>query len=234
MAKLEIRTNCLLGYSQSIDVYHPNEMKSKINVFLLLHGMGGDHSSWNRFNLEGYVEKYNCVFVCPSASNSFYMNMETGDDFYDYISTQVLNIVEDIIVMNSPKFFICGLSMGGYGAFKIGLSKNKFSGIGNLSGAIDLKTLYTQDGPEVNYLKEFVKSNLEQQDLIENLTNKPSIRVYSYIGSNDFLYPLYNEFNMLIKNSFKSNKIVIDDGNHDCLFWISRFEEMIIYLLGER
>ena len=59
----------------------------------------------------------------PFADRSFYTNMKYGGKYYTYIAKELPSILMQMLHI-SPKredHYIAGLSMGGYGALKIGL-----------------------------------------------------------------------------------------------------------------
>jgi S-formylglutathione hydrolase FrmB len=106
-------------------------------VLYLLHGTSHDFSSWARYTS---IERYACdkrlAIVMPSAQLSGYADMVYGEDFFSYIAIEVPGVVKRLfpISQNREDTFIAGLSMGGYGAAKIGLSlPENYAAIGSLS-----------------------------------------------------------------------------------------------------
>ena len=106
-------------------------------VLYLLHGGGDNYTSWQRkTSVERYAEKYGIVVVMPDAPNSFYNNTTYGPDWYDFIVGELPKIVAELTHVSGRRedTYIAGLSMGGYGAMKIGLSNpDKYAAIGCLS-----------------------------------------------------------------------------------------------------
>lgn len=77
----------------------------------------------------------------PSASNSFYQDMACGSDYLRFITQEVPQLCESLFPISTRRehTFVGGLSMGGYGALKVGLTcPEKFSHVFSLSGALDV------------------------------------------------------------------------------------------------
>ena len=147
MATIKIEfTSATLIRNDYFIVQTPNRLDiSNAKVIYLLHGYWGDATDWlYQGNAKELAEKYNAIFVMPNDCNSFYSNMAYGEDYYDYFF-EVKKAFESFIKANvdPSNTHICGLSMGGYGALKIGLNNPKlFSGIGSFSGVTDVESLY--------------------------------------------------------------------------------------------
>lgn len=123
-------------------IYDKNQ---KFKTVYLLHGMLDDHSCWMRWSMvEEQAEQHRIALVMPSGQNSFYINAEHGLNYYDFISEELPRWAE----MNFPLLegrenrYIAGLSMGGYGAVRHGLSMpDRYAAIGAFSGALDILSL---------------------------------------------------------------------------------------------
>ncbi|MGL4854081.1 MAG: alpha/beta hydrolase, partial [Lentisphaeria bacterium] len=114
------------------DSYDGN--KSFRQVFLL-HGAGGDQNTWNGDNLsENMADKYNRIFILPTAGKtSWYNNHNQSENF---IINEIIPFIDDHY-KTIPDRWITGLSMGGFGAIRLGYKYPKlFSAIGGLSACI--------------------------------------------------------------------------------------------------
>jgi S-formylglutathione hydrolase FrmB len=93
-------------------------------VLWLLHGFGGDDSSWLRQSrLEHYLRSYPLLVVLPDAQLSWYVNA-LGDPaarFEDYILKDLTKTVAARYAVDLDRQAIAGFSMGGYGALVLGL-----------------------------------------------------------------------------------------------------------------
>lgn len=114
-------------------------------LLYLLHGLSDDHSAWTRYtSIERYADARGLAVVMPSAEHSFYRDEANGLRYGSFIAEELPRTVQSLFrVTDDPaRTFIAGLSMGGYGALRIGLQHpERFGGIASLSGALDLPAL---------------------------------------------------------------------------------------------
>src|SRR5919205_996148 len=139
-----------LGMLSSMYVLLPQRMLAEMNskrvpkyrTLFLLHGHSDDHTAWQRWtSIERYVEGLNLAVVMPAVHLSFYNDMVHGPAYWQFISEEVPALMHDIFPLSSKREdnFVAGLSMGGYGAFKMALTHpERFAAAASLSGALDI------------------------------------------------------------------------------------------------
>ncbi|GGW36051.1 alpha/beta hydrolase [Arenibacter certesii] len=131
---LTVQSSYLKGRAD-ITVFVPpgNEQISDLPVAILLHGVYASHWAWTRhmnvhnIALDLIVKKVlpPMVLVMPSdglwGEGSGYL-AHSGFDFEKWIAEDVIEAVRRVIgqVGDKSKWFMAGLSMGGYGALRIG------------------------------------------------------------------------------------------------------------------
>src|SRR6266699_6773087 len=98
----------------------------RVPVIYLLHGLYGDYQNWDtRTGLENYVQNFHLLIVMPDADDSWYTNSATipADKFEDYIATDLISEIDEKYRTIGERHAraIAGLSMGGYGAVKLGM-----------------------------------------------------------------------------------------------------------------
>ncbi len=160
----------------------------------LLHGLSDDHTIWmRRTSIERYAEDYGICVVMPCGHRSFYTDMKYGGKYYTYIAKELPRIIREFLNVSDKREdnYIAGLSMGGYGALKIGLREGAhFCAAAGLSAAADIKQfvfdeltipIFGEDKqvPEEDDLFYLVKAHNEDPQ-------KP--RIYMAVGTEDFLY----------------------------------------------
>lgn len=110
-------------------------------VLWLLHGSSGDNDCWSRFTrIESWAEQYRIAVIMPDARLSAYSDMQKGPAHYTYIAEELPELCRALFPLldGRENNFIGGLSMGGYGALKIGLrNPERYGLILNLSGGVD-------------------------------------------------------------------------------------------------
>lgn len=107
-------------------------------VLYLLHGTFGDESDWTRFSrIEDYARKYNIVVVMPNCENSCYRDTPAAKNYYTYVTEELPAMIGWMLPVSQKRedTFIAGLSMGGSGAFMLGMSRPDLYGyVACLSG----------------------------------------------------------------------------------------------------
>lgn len=120
-----------LGMETSISVYLPHDdekyhkNQKPLRTLILLHGFTGKHSNWHRYTaLERYAADNNIAVITPDGGYSMYANMAYGQNYFDYVSTELVEIIHKMfrLPVDRENLFIGGLSMGGYGALKVALT----------------------------------------------------------------------------------------------------------------
>lgn len=113
----------------------------KYQALWLLHGSGGDFRHWllNSMLME-LAEKQQLAVVMPTVKDFIGGQPDLGD-YFRYVSEELPVLVRNIlpISMAQEDNFICGLSYGGYLAWRVALTHPQtFSCAGSLSSPIDV------------------------------------------------------------------------------------------------
>ncbi|WP_257614853.1 alpha/beta hydrolase-fold protein, partial [Oenococcus oeni] len=75
----------------------------------------------------------------PDTGLGWYTNTDYGLNYFDALTAELFQKVAFMfpeISQKREKHFVAGLSMGGYGAFKLAMSTDYFSYAASLSGAL--------------------------------------------------------------------------------------------------
>jgi S-formylglutathione hydrolase FrmB len=114
-------------------------------LLYLLHGLSDDHTAWLRYtSIERYATARGLAVVMPAVHRSFYADEKHGHAYWQFVSAELPQVVRSFFrVSERPQdTFVAGLSMGGYGALKLGLSHpERFGAVASLSGVADVRTL---------------------------------------------------------------------------------------------
>ena len=241
MARINIKFESkVLGKETGINVVVPEKTyESAYKCLYLLHGLGDDESTWlERSGIEKYAEKYGIMVVMPCAEQSFYANMKKGYDYYDYIALELPEFIERTFNVSTKREdkFIAGLSMGGYGALKIGLREcGKFAAIGSMSPCGDIAKLEGFDGFLTNVFGDDLVVPPEDDILClakkqENDPLKP--RIYLAIGLQDFLYENDKPVRKLFEESSYDYTYRESAGYHNWEFWDDEIQHALSYFFG--
>lgn len=108
----------------------------------LLHGLSDDHTIWmRRTSIERYVAAKGLAVVMPTVHRGFYTDMATGGRYWSFISEEAPAVARGLFGLSDrwEDRFVAGLSMGGYGAFKLALRQpDRWAAAASLSGAMDI------------------------------------------------------------------------------------------------
>jgi len=183
-------------------------------VLWLFHGLSDDENSWLRnTSIERYVDEYGIAVVMPDAQRSYYNDMAAGGRYWQFISDELITKARSFFPLSHRREdnFVAGLSMGGFGAFKLALNRPELvSAAGSFSGVVNiLKRFDLQRGnPD-----EFARMFGTPEDVRESLNDLPWLldknkaeeitlpHLYQCCGTEDFLYQLNKSF---LKNAQES------------------------------
>lgn len=97
---------------------------SALPTLYLLHGTSDDSTIWQRRTaIERYVSDKKLAVVMPNVHLSAYCDQKFGYKYFTFLSQEVPEFCQRYFHCSAKpeENFIAGLSMGGYGALKIGL-----------------------------------------------------------------------------------------------------------------
>ncbi len=223
--------------------------KERTKVLWLLHGASDDETIWQRrTSIERYVAPLGMAVVMPSVEVSGYSNLAHGGKFYDYVAKELPSIMRGFFGFSALREdnFVCGLSMGGAGALKIGLANpDRYAAIGCLSAGIFNRTLPTDTrsiDPDKNrraYI-QFDGRDLEgtEEDIIGNIhrivrEGLPAPKVYHSTGSEDFLLESAH-FTRDLFGSLEGNPFGYvyeeDPGAHTWEYWDEHIQRFLAFI----
>ncbi len=131
-----------LQKASSVSVVFPDDpaIPRPWSVFYLLHGLSDDDTIWvRRTSIDRYVEGLPLMVVMPDGGRGWYTNAEVGYLYEDDLIKDVVGLVDRTFPVKAERSgrAIGGLSMGGYGAVKVGLKHHEmFASVNSHSGAL--------------------------------------------------------------------------------------------------
>lgn len=109
-------------------------------VFYLLHGLSDDSTIWlRRTRIELYAAKLPLIVVMPDGYRGFYTDNEQGPAYARHFGEEYPAFIERSFHARPERAAraIGGLSMGGYGALRVGLGyAERFCSVNSHSGAV--------------------------------------------------------------------------------------------------
>lgn len=215
--------SCYNAYSEARD----------LPIVLLLHGVYGSHWAW--MHLGGAHRVYErlraahqideMVLVMPEDGSyyagSAYLPLSKGYDFERWIVVDALEAVMTTVpsVSEASRLYIAGLSMGGYGALRLGAKyAGRFSGISAHSAITDIQemrlfveedlSIYRCDDPNETDLLYWFEHNRRQLPLLR-----------MDCGEDDVLYAGNVSFSARLKDARIDHSFSISEGGHEWAYW---------------
>jgi S-formylglutathione hydrolase FrmB len=247
-----------LGLRSTMYVLLPQHMllaeakrKSKYRTLYLLHGHSDDHTAWTRWSsIEKYAQGLNLAIVMPAVHLSFYADMVYGGKYWQFISEEVPALVRDTFPVSAERKdnFVAGLSMGGYGAFKLALTHpERYAAAASLSGAVDISEVVRvkKDDPENkawlagmrNVFGDLSKVPGSQNDLfaLAKKVAKGSVkpRLYQCCGTEDFLYADNIRFRDAICKLPLDLTYDEGPGEHNWAYWDRMIQDVLAWMFPE-
>lgn len=238
-----------LGQCVSVNVIFPETATSHIGVegicserrkfpvLYLLHGLSDDHSIWCRHtSVELYASKYECIIVMPAGGRSFYRNMASGAKYKDFITVDLPDFIEKTFQAETDcsNRFICGLSMGGYGALAIGLEyPDRYSKIAAFSSVADIADFADNRCNKVERLSIFGDKKLAGSDddifcLAEKVIDSPNRpEIFLACGTEDFLYDANSRLRRHLDNIKYPYTYIETPGVHNWYFWDAQIQNAL-------
>ncbi|MGQ7396290.1 alpha/beta hydrolase [Streptococcus suis] len=243
--KIEYHSEAL-DMSRQVNVIYPDRNRipnpddKDIPVLYLLHGMGGNQDSWlNRSTIERLVRYTNLIVVMVNTDKGWYTNTTYGMNYYDAIAIELPQVLKRFFPNMSDKReknFIAGLSMGGYGAFKIALSTNCFSYAASLSGALsfDFDNEGTADLGNLAYWTG-VFGDIHNAKNPNNLTeiakqSDKKTKFYAWCGEEDFLFAGHEKAIADLKKMGLDIEASKGPGKHEWYYWNQQIEYVLQWL----
>jgi len=117
--------------------------RSRPRTLILLHGLTDNWSAWGyRSRILNYAEARDVAVIMPEVQRSFYQDMALGEAYFTYVSEELPELAAALFnVSVAPEdLMVAGLSMGGYGALRCGLSApGRYRAIGAFSSVTRLE-----------------------------------------------------------------------------------------------
>lgn len=211
-----------LGLSTSMTVILPQQTSAQIGMsnivygskhptLYLLHGLSDDDTIWTRrTSIERYVASMGLAVVMPQVHRSFYADMQFGGKYWTFISEELPSIARSFFHLSEDREdnFVAGLSMGGYGAFKLALrNPDKFAAAASLSGSMNIARA---DPPIPDYHLIFGDQAIA--------------------GTEDFLY----EDNLTFKRQCEQTSFDFtyqeEAGEHEWGYWDRKIQDVLAWL----
>ena len=209
----------------------------KFQTLWILHGFAGNFMEWPQYSaIEKLAMLNKFAVVSVDGDNSGYNNMPNGDNYYTYVTEELPAFLRKHYLLSDKREdnFIAGLSMGGYGAAKLGFNNpDKYCAIGIFSGGpfdpVDQYEHMTEEQKKRNDLY-----NCSAEDNTKGGRNDvwgsflklrdsgyPMPLIYDACGEQDFAMVPFNDFKKFVKENGREDDVIFESwpGVHAWDFW---------------
>ncbi len=248
----------VLGMGMDMDVLIPQKTSNQIGMkgnagdgryktVYLLHGMSDDQTTWmRRTSIERYVSDLGIVVVMPTTHLGFYTDTQYHLKYWTFISEELPHICREFFPQMSDQkkdTLAAGLSMGGYGAWKLGLGASDiFGAAASLSGCLDMAEDYHRHmEDERSLLFQGIFGTLDQLKGSENdlltlakrlATEKEELpRLYAWCGTEDFLYQDNIKIWEYVKKLGYDLTCEESAGDHQWKYWDKKIQDVLCWWL---
>jgi S-formylglutathione hydrolase FrmB len=179
--------------------------RARCATLYLLHGLSDDHTIWSRRTaIERHVAGLPLAVVMPAVARSYYQDMASGPRYWTFVSEELPRLARSFFPLSGARedTFAAGLSMGGYGAFRLALAHpRRFAAAASLSGALDAAAVPAHMDPkDADAVREWQSvfgprfriagSDADLFHLARRAaaSRGPKPKLFQYCGTGDFLY----------------------------------------------
>lgn len=246
---LTVHASSLKGRG-TISCYNAYSETRDLPIVILLHGVYGNHWVW--MNMGGVHNVYDRLRANKDADNSIdemllvmpedgsyyagsgYLPLSNGYDFERWIMEDMLETVIKKVPSASEKsrLYITGLSMGGYGALRLGAKyANTFSGISAHSAITNIKemSLFVKEDLSIYHCED-----PHETDALywfkRNKQHLPPTRMDC--GEDDELYAGNVQFSQLLKDARIDHTFLTSTGGHEWPYWHRMVEHSLRFFDG--
>ena len=227
----------------AMNVYVPerphSDGKAGFPVVYLLHGRSDDENSYADHGIRALCEKYEFIVVMPDGARSFYCDMVSGEKYWTFISEELPRLISVMFPVRQDRAntFAAGLSMGGYGAFKIGMSRpERFSMAASLSGAFDIAKRAARPENFHIFGQNAVGSENDPYAIAEKLveSGKPMPELFQWCGTEDSLYGENIKMRDFLREKGFSLAYSESRGNHSWPYWDEHIQDVLRWIVEKR
>lgn len=221
----------------SINVIIPDHPNGTGNVLLLLHGLGDDENAWlAQTNIIDYASREQITIIMPNGSRSYYTNEVQGPKYFDFVGREVLQRCQKWFNLPTDRThtFVAGISMGGFGALKLGLVyPETFCKIFALSAMPDIIASWQANPARDSWYQRLFGSPDQITNSINDIGylikqqqyNTPAI--WQFCGRDDPFFEMNVQLAQQIKNQQIHHDFVTVSGGHEWLLWDKAIEMVL-------
>lgn len=214
-----------LGMATHVSIALPDEGQPRKTLFLL-HGLTGTHTDWllqgNAYRL---ASDRNIAIVMPDGQRSFYLDQPHSLHWETWIAKELPELLEQYtkLPMSREDLAVAGLSMGGYGAMRLGLRHpDRFHAAISLSGTLDIteKAFQSRHPDLFETMIGTYDVASSEHDLLRWLRERRELpRLWACCGEDDRLLDQHHTFVKTAQECGHELTHYTAPGEHTWKFW---------------
>jgi enterochelin esterase-like enzyme len=237
---ITVKSNALKKRAD-ITIYTPSNVDEHVPLVILLHGVFGSHWAWAMKgnahiiaqNLIETEQIKQMILAMPSdgmyADGSGYVQHQTAD-YESWIVEDVIDVMKEQYpqITDKSPIFIAGLSMGGFGAMRLGAKyPNVFKAFSGLSSI----THFNQIGKFVADFEQLKLDATEKDGVFEwILKNKNLLPPFRFdCGTDDILIEHNRQLHQELKNNEISHIYQEFSGGHTWEYWTEHLPNTLLF-----
>lgn len=232
------KVDTVITYSSAMDkeipaiVITPDSYngETQFPVVYLLHGHGGNYSSWNSSsdNVKLMADKYNLIIVCADGNkDSWYFNsfMDSTSRYETYVAKELVAWIDSNYktIANRKSRAITGLSMGGHGALYLAFrNQDVYGACGSMSGGVDIRPFPNNWGMKKHLGSQSEHPENWEKNTIVNmlhLLTSNTLAITIDCGTEDFFYHVNTRLHEELTYRNIPHTFISRPGAHNWDFW---------------
>jgi S-formylglutathione hydrolase FrmB len=171
--------------------------------------------------------------------------MASGMRFWDFISEELPALCRSWFPISNCRedTFAAGLSMGGYGAFRLGLTHpDRYAAVASLSGALDVARIAHEHargeerahkmGAIFTTGEPIAGTDSDLMHLVSKMSDsdREALKLYQCCGTEDFLYEDNQRFLKHAQEREMDLTYEEESGTHDWGYWDHKIQRVLEWL----
>ena len=191
------------------------------------------------------MEPLNLAVVMPAVDRSFYTDMAQGNRYWSYIADELPVVARSFFPLSARREdnFVAGLSMGGYGAFKLAFRHpTRYAAAASLSGALRDFAEDAAASADPAWVAELTRifGNLDKFTGSDNdvyalaarvaRAKGPAPQLFQCCGTEDFLYADNLRFKAHAETLGLPLTYEEGPGEHEWGYWDTMIQRVLAWL----
>ena len=216
-----------------------SEGEKSFPVIYMLHGYNQDENCWLdiRPDLPQIAQRLGIIIVCPGVGNTWYVDSPVVPDqrCESFMIHELIAYIDSHYPTRKDRRgrAITGLSMGGYGSFRLaGKYPNLFGAAGSTSGPIDILPFPDRWGKDKVFgtFEQHAETRKEYNIIQHPELFTPQIACIFDCGTKDFFHEGNAQLHRILLEKKVPHTYISQPGTHNMDYWrISALQHLLFF-----